>query len=71
MLINPKKYSCNGLKQNSQKENVNENKFMRLEPSPPPPNFSNGAIILVIPANKNIWQYQLFRENLNRAKNYF
>ena len=35
MQINPKKYSCNGLEQNSQKENVNENKFMRLEPSSP------------------------------------
>ena len=42
--INPKKYSCYGLKKNSYKEFDNEKKFLRLENSPPPPphNFSNG-----------------------------
>ena len=42
--INPKKYSCKGLKKNSYKEFDNEKKFLRLENSPPPPphNFSNG-----------------------------
>ena len=43
--INPKKYSCYGLK-NSYKEFDNEKKFLRLENSPPPPppphNLSNG-----------------------------
>ena len=41
--INPKKYSCYGLKKNSYKEFDNEKKFLRLENSPlPPHNFSNG-----------------------------
>ena len=41
--INPKKYSCYGLKKNSYKEFDNEKKFLRLENSPPPPhNFSKG-----------------------------
>ena len=42
--INPKKYSCYGLKKFI-KEFDNEKKFLRLENSPPPPplnNFSNG-----------------------------
>ena len=34
--INPKKYSCYGLK-NSYKEFENEKKFLWLENSPPPP----------------------------------
>ena len=34
--INPKKYSCDGLKK-SNKEFGNEKKFLRLEKSPPPP----------------------------------
>ena len=34
--INPKKYSCYGLKKNSYKEFDNEKKFLRLENSPPP-----------------------------------
>ena len=40
--INPKKYSCFGLKKYSYKESDNEKKFLRLENSPPPHNFSNG-----------------------------
>ena len=41
--INPKKYSCYGLKKNSYKEFDNEKIFLRLENSPPlPHNFSNG-----------------------------
>ena len=41
--INPKKYSCFGLKKNSYKEFDNAKKFLRLENSPPSPhNFSNG-----------------------------
>ena len=41
--INPKKYSCYGLKKNSYKEFDNAKKFLRLENSPPSPhNFSNG-----------------------------
>ena len=42
--IYPKKYSCHGLKKNSNKEFDNEKKFLRLEnsPSPTPHNFSNG-----------------------------
>ena len=42
--INPKKYSCYGLKKNSYKEFDSEKQFLRLENSPPPPphNFSNG-----------------------------
>ena len=46
--INPKKYSCNGLK-NSFKEFDNEKKFLRLENSPPPPpphNFSKGPSLI-------------------------
>ena len=41
--INPKKYSCHGLKK-SYKEFDNEKKLLQLENSPPPPphNFSNG-----------------------------
>ena len=35
--INPKKYSCYGLKKNSYKEFDNEKKFLQLENSPPPP----------------------------------
>ena len=35
--INPKKYSCYGLKKNSYKEFDNVKKFVRLENSPPPP----------------------------------
>ena len=41
--INPKKYSCHGLKKNLYKEFDNEKKFLQLENSPPlPHNFSNG-----------------------------
>ena len=43
--INPKKYSCNSLKENSYKEFDNEKKVLRLENSPPSPlpyNISNG-----------------------------
>ena len=40
--INPKKYSCKGLKKIH-----NEKKFLRLENSPPPPKtFSNGPSLL-------------------------
>ena len=49
--INPKKYSCYGLKKNSYKEFDNEKKFRRLEnypPSPPPHNFSNGPFLIFI-----------------------
>ena len=35
--INPKKYSCYGLKKNSYKEFDSEKQFLRLENSPPPP----------------------------------
>ena len=35
--VNPKKYSCKGLKKNSYKEFDNEKKFLQLENSPPPP----------------------------------
>ena len=35
--INPKKYSCYGLKKNSYKKFDNEKKFLRLENPPPPP----------------------------------
>ena len=41
MPINPKKYSCYGLKKNSYKKFDNEKKFLRLENSPPPHNSSN------------------------------
>ena len=34
--INPKKYSCYGRKKKSSKEFDNEQKFLRLENSPPP-----------------------------------
>ena len=44
--INPKKYSCFGLKKYSYKESDNEKKFLRLENSPPPHNFSNGPSLL-------------------------
>ena len=40
--INPKKYSRYGLKKNSYKEFDNEKKFLRLENSPSPHDFSNG-----------------------------
>ena len=40
--INPKKYSCYGLKKNSYKEFDDEKKFLRLENSPSLHNFSNG-----------------------------
>ena len=40
--INPKKYSCYGLKKNSYEEFDNEKKFLRVENSPPHYNFSNG-----------------------------
>ena len=40
--INPKKYSCYGLKKKLYKEFDNEKKFLLLKNSPPPPhNFSN------------------------------
>ena len=44
--INPKRYSCYGLKKNSYKEFDDEKEFPRLENSPPPPphNFSNGPL---------------------------
>ena len=45
--INPKRYSCYGLKKNSYKEFDDEKKFPRLENSPPSPplhNFSNGPL---------------------------
>ena len=51
--INPKKYSCYGLKKNSYKEFGKEKKFLRLENSPPPPppnNFSNGPSLKTVPS---------------------
>ena len=49
--INPKKYSCYGLKKNSYPEFDNEKKILRLENSPPAPtphNFSNGPSLKAI-----------------------
>ena len=37
--INPKKYSC--------KEFDNEKKFLQLENSPPPHNYSNGPSLII------------------------
>ena len=53
--INPKKYSCYGLKKNSYKKFDNEKKFLRLE-NPPPPhhNFSNGPSLRV-QATRTTW----------------
>ena len=51
MPINPKKYSCYGLKKNSYKDFDNEKKFLQCENSPPPHNFSNG-LSLKFPINK-------------------
>ena len=45
-LINPKKYSCYGLKKNSCKEFDNEKNFRRLENSPHPYKFSNGPSLI-------------------------
>ena len=45
--INPKKYSCYGLKKNLQKEFDNNKIFLRLKNSPPPSrNFSNGPSLI-------------------------
>ena len=44
--INPKKYSCYGLKKNSYKEFDNKEKFLQLEHSPPPHNFSINGLSL-------------------------
>ena len=54
--INPKKYSCSGLKKNSYKEFDNEKKFLRLENSPPPPphDFSNGPSLTLTNCSKEI-----------------
>ena len=51
MPINPKKYSCYGLKKNSYKDFDNEKKFLQRKNSFPPHNFSNG-LSLKIPINK-------------------
>ena len=41
--INPKKYSCKGLKKIHTRNLITKKKFLQLENSPPPPhNFSNG-----------------------------
>ena len=45
--INPKKYSCYGLKKNSYKEFDTNKKFLRLEHSPSSYNFSNGLSLML------------------------
>ena len=40
--INLKKYSCYGLKNLHTRNLITKKKFLRLENSPPPHNFSNG-----------------------------
>ena len=45
--INPKKYSCYGLKKNSYEEFDTNKKFLRLEHSPSPYNFSNGLSLML------------------------
>ena len=57
-----KKYLCYGLlwpKKNSYREFDNEKKFLRLENSPPPPNFSNGPS-LTFSLNSTPRQYGQF-----------
>ena len=46
--MNPKKYSCYGLKLKFMKEFDNEKKFPRLKnpTTPPPHNFSNGPSVI-------------------------
>ena len=63
MPINPKKCSCYGLKKNSYKDFDNEKKFLRLENSPPPHNFSN-RLSLKFPINK--LKVVLLEKNLGR-----
>ena len=63
MPINPKKYSCYGLKKNSYKDFDNEKKFLQRENSPPLHNFSNG-LSLKIPINK--LEVVLLEKNLGR-----
>ena len=48
--INPKKYSCYGLK-HSYKEFDDKKKFLRLENSPLPPYFSNGRPLAEVQTN--------------------
>ena len=63
MPINPKKYSCYGLKKNSYKDFDNEKKFLQRKNSPPPYNFSNG-LSLKFPINK--LEVVLLEKNLGR-----
>ena len=63
--INPKKYSCDGLKK-SNKEFGNEKKFLRLEKSPPPPphNFSNGPSLSFPSCPKPLFQSEAKSETI-------
>ena len=45
--INPKKYSCYGLKKNSYEEFDIKKKILRLEHSPSSYNFSNGPSLML------------------------
>ena len=63
MPINPKKYSCYGLKKNSYKDFDNEKKFLQRKNSPPPHIFSNG-LSLKFPINK--LEVVLLEKNLGR-----
>ena len=63
MPINPKKYSCYGLKKNSYKDFDSEKKFLRLKNSPPPHNFSN-RLSLKFPIYK--LKVELLEKNLGR-----
>ena len=59
MPINPKKYSCCGLKKIHTRNLIMKKKFLRLENSPPPHNISNGpslraaVILLLMQINNN------------------
>ena len=63
MPINPKKYSCYGLKKNSYKDFDNEKNCCSAKIALPPHNFSNG-LSLKFPINK--LDVVLLEKNLGR-----
>ena len=62
--INPKKYSCYGLKKNSYKEFDNEKKI------PPPHNFSNGPSLLTTTTQKQSKDIQLLERAMYIVRPY-
>ena len=68
MPINPKKYSCYGLKKNSYQEFDDKKNFLWLENSPLPNNFSNGPSLIGIDRRNELGILDTIHFNLRQGR---